>query len=185
MVYFSILLETVELDFIVTPLYNLHVKGFASFGDWKYDDNVLTKVFDESLNLVSEEVQDVKGGRVGDAAQTNLGLGVVFYVTDNFSIDTDFRYYNKLYANRVVKDNVELPDYNLVDLGRNYNMNLGEGNMNVRLNVNNIFSQVYIADLSTANHVEPGDVTYRGINVNDQGYFGNGRTWNFSMRYNF
>lgn len=175
----------VELDFILRPLDNLDIKGFASFGDWKYDDNVLKKVYDESLNLVSEEIVDVKGGKVGDAAQTSVGLGAVYYVTNNFSVDADFRYYNKLYANRVVKDNVELPDYNLVDLGLNYNMNLGEGNLNFRLNVNNIFSQVYIADLRTANAAEAGDVTYRGINVNNEGYFGDGRTWNFSMRYSF
>lgn len=175
----------VELDFIFRPLDNLDIKGFASFGDWKYDDNVLTKVFDESLNLLSEEIQDVKGGKVGDAAQTNLGLGAVFHATNNFSIDADFRYYNRLYANRVVKDNIKLPGYNLVDLGLNYNMNLGEGSLNFRLNVNNIFSQVYIADLRTANAAEAGDVTYRGINVNNDGYFGLGRTWNFSMRYNF
>lgn len=175
----------VELDFIFRPLDNLDIKGFASFGDWKYDDDVLTRTYDESLNLVNEETKDVTDGKVGDAAQTNLGLGATYYVTNNFSVDADFRYYSDLYANRVVKDNIELPDYNLVDLGLNYNMNLGEGNLNFRVNVNNLFSKVYIAELNDANKAEAGDVTYRGINTNNRAYFGDGRTWNFSMRYNF
>lgn len=174
-----------EVDFIARPLDNLDIKGFASFGNWKYDDNVLRRTYDESLNLVSEEIDDVKGGKVGDAAQTNFGLGAVYYVTNNFTVDADFRYYSNLYANRVVKNNIELPDYNIVDLGLNYNMNLGEGDLNFRLNVNNVFSKVYIADLRSANPVEEGDVTYRGINVTNDGYFGQGRTWNFSMRYSF
>jgi len=30
-----------------------------------------------------------------------------------------------------------------------------------------------------------GDRTYQGINVDNQGIFGWGRTWNMSVRYNF
>lgn len=175
----------VEFDFIVRPIDDLDIKGFASFGDWKYDDDVHTNTYDESQNLISTTINDVKGGKVGDAAQTNIGLGAAYHITDKFSVDADYRYYSKLYANRVVKENIELPDYNLVDLGLNYNMNLGEGKLNFRVNVNNLFSKVYIAELRSAVAAGDGDVTYRGINVVNDGYFGNGRTWNFSMRYSF
>src|SRR5699024_4352722 len=62
----------VEVDFIVRPTDKLDVKGFASFGDWKYDDAVHRNIYDESQNLISTTTDDIKGGKVGDAAQTNL-----------------------------------------------------------------------------------------------------------------
>lgn len=176
----------VEVDFIFRPMDALNIKGFASFGDWKYDDNVYTKIYDEDQNLISESLNDVKGGKVGNAAQVNLGLGAEYFITRDFSVDADYRYYSKLYANEVTKNNIELPDYNLVDLGLNYRMDLGEGNVNFRLNVNNLFSKVYLSELS---RIEPdnrlNNETYRGIDTAHQGYFGDGRTWNFSVRYTF
>lgn len=175
----------IELDFMARLTDDLELRGFAAFGDWKYDDNVHRNIYDESQNLISTTTDDVKGGKVGDAAQTNMGLGVVYYINDKFSVDSDFRYYTGLYANRVVKNNIELPDYNLVDVGVNYNMNLGEGKLNFRVNVNNLFNQVYLSELGTAIAAEPADATYKGINVQNTGYFGNGTTWNFSMRYTF
>ena len=43
--------------------------------------------------------------------------------------------------------------------------------LNIRANVNNVFYEVYLSDLRTANEAGPGDETWNGINVNNQGYF--------------
>ena len=60
-----------------------------------------------------------------------------------------------------------------------------DNSLNIRANVNNLFYEVYLSDLSTANTAEAGDETYNGINVSNRGYFGLGRTWNLSFRFSF
>ena len=178
----------VELDFVAKPIQNFDLKGFASLGNWEYVGEVLVQTFDENQNLVGQETTDIDGGKVGDAAQFTAGLGFVYRVCESFSFDADWRTYSNLYANRVLKENLELPAFDLMDAGVTYTMKLGNAQNNslvVRANVNNLFDEVYISELSTANFVESGDETYKGINVSNRGYFGLGRTWNVSLRYNF
>jgi len=74
-----------------------------------------------------------------------------------------------------------LPSYGLVDLGATYRMN----NWTLRLNVNNLLDATYIAESNTSIHAEDGDVTWNGINTANSVWFGFGRTWNASLRYNF
>ncbi|GGB84328.1 TonB-dependent receptor [Flavobacterium suaedae] len=190
--------QGIELEFMAKPLSVLDVKGFLSLGNWEYDDNVYKRVFDENQNLVAdgeyqlngndvigEVVEEVDGGKVGGGAQTTFGLGAVYRVAKGLSIDADWRNYDNLYSTAVVKDNVELPSYDLVDAGVTYTMNFVKSSLTFRVNIYNVFDEVYLSQLSTADAVEEGSVTYKGVNVSNRGYFGNGRTWNFSMRYNF
>ncbi|WP_397363906.1 TonB-dependent receptor [Olleya sp. R77988] len=179
----------VELDFTAKVMDKLRLKGFASMGNWEYVGNSRTTTRDEENNVLSFEEEDVDGGKVGDAAQFTAGLGFVYQVAERFSVDADYRYNDNLYADvGAIKENLELPSFDLMDLGLSYKMLLGESDnrsMSMRLNVNNVFDSVYISELSSANQVEAGDESFNGINVNNRGYFGLGRTWNFSVRYNF
>ncbi len=174
-----------ELEFTARPLKVLNVKGFASLGNWKYDDKVYQTTRDQNRNVIDQEIIDIEGGKVGGGAQTTVGLGAVYKITPKFSIDADWRTYDNLYAIATVKENVELPSYDIVDAGLTYNMNFAKSALTFRLNVNNVFSEVYLSQLTSANPVEEGDVTYKGVNVSNNGYFGNGRTWNFSMKFKF
>ncbi|MFA7444315.1 MAG: TonB-dependent receptor [Flavobacteriaceae bacterium] len=175
----------IELDLRARPTSNLTIKGFASFGNWEYDDNAYKKVFDESLELISEETTDIKGGKVGNAAQTTFGLGIAYKITQRLTFDADYRNYSKLYAGVVTKENLELPSFDLVDTGLNYRINFEKTSLNFRLNVNNVFDNIYISESSSAIMPEAGVATYEGISVKNNVFFGNGRTWNFAMRFNF
>ena len=186
-----------ELDFVFKPTSNLDVKGFASVGNWKYDGNAISRKFDESLNLLLESETNIDGGKVGDAAQTTWGLGAKYEFIKNFSIDADWRNYDKLYANAVTDQNIELPDYDLVDAGISYKMLVGkdkQNSVNFRFNMNNVFDEVYLSEISSTssagnvNGIYPttsSSTTYKGIDVRNNAYFGFGRTWNFTIRYNF
>ncbi|MCI2229883.1 TonB-dependent receptor [Polaribacter sp. MSW13] len=182
--------QGIEIDF-KARLFNdkLDFKGFTSIGDWEYKGSATTRVQDENQNIISETNEDIDGGKVGDAAQFTLGFGLDYKITDDFSVDFDWRFYDGLYASvGAVKENLELPSYDIADLGISYRLKVGEEKdktLNFRLNVNNLFYEVYLSDLRTANTVGAGDATWKGINVNNQGYFGWGRTWNASVRYNF
>lgn len=179
----------IEIDFIAKPMDKLSLTGFASFGNWKYQGEVVKTTRNESLTTLAVSVVDVDGGEVGDAAQSTLGLGFNYEIFTRFSIDADWRNYAKLYSNvGAVKNNLELPSYDLVDSGISYKFLTGKNDKSsvaLRFNVNNVFDEVYLSELSTSNTATSTDVTYKGINVSNRGYFGLGRTWNFSVRFNF
>ncbi|MCO6174619.1 TonB-dependent receptor [Flavobacterium sp. NRK F10] len=178
-----------EVDFTLKPIKTLSVKGFASVGNWEYRGNAVQRKYNEGLDVLDESKVDIEGGKVGDAAQTTWGLGAKYEIFERFSIDADWRNYDKLYANvSARKENIELPSYDLVDAGISYKMLVGKDKKNsvgFRFNMNNVFNEVYLSELTTANKVQAGDETWNGINVSNAGYFGLGRTWNFSIRYNF
>jgi outer membrane receptor protein involved in Fe transport len=193
----------VELDFILKPTTKLDIRGFASIGNWEYNGNSITRRTDENQNLLTETLIDVDGGKVGDAAQTTWGLGAKYEVLKGLSVDADWRTYDDLYASvGAVKDNLLLPTYDLVDAGVSYRLLLGKNkkdNLTFRVNVNNLFDEVYLSELSsnikTTDNLSSSNPSlgtyqsngrvYNGIADGNQGYFGLGRTWNLSLRYNF
>ncbi len=193
----------VELDFVYKPMNQLDVRGFASVGNWEYQGNSITRRTDETNNLLDETKTDVDGGKVGDAAQTTWGLGAKYEFLPRFSIDADWRNYSKLFSNvGAVKNNLELPSYDLVDAGISYKMLVGDDkskSIQFRINMNNVFDEVYLSELSsnikTTDNLSSSNPSlgtyqsngrvYKGIADGNQGYFGFGRTWNVSIKYNF
>ena len=181
--------QGVELEFFAKPQPEMPytIKGFLSVGDWIYEGDAITRVQDEDQNVLSTELQDVDGGKVGDAAQFSAGLGLDVDLAERLSFDTDVRFYDDLYANvGAVKENLELPSYHIFDMGLSYKMFVNDGTLDVRLNINNVFDNVYISELRSAIAAGEGTgVLYDGIDTANQGYFGLGRTWNVGLRYNF
>ncbi len=181
--------QGVEVSFSAKPQEDVPytLKGFLSVGDWIYEGDAITRLQDEDQNVISTETVDVDGGKVGDAAQFSAGLGLDVDLAERFSFDTDIRFYDDLYANvGAVKENLELPSYHVVDMGLSYKMFVNDGTLDIRLNVNNVFDNVYISELRSAIAAGEGTgVLYDGIDTANQGYFGLGRTWNVGLRYNF
>ena len=181
--------QGVEISFSAKPQEDVPytLKGFLSVGDWIYEGDAITRLQDEDQNVISTETVDVDGGKVGDAAQFSAGLGLDVDLAERFSFDTDVRFYDDLYANvGAVKENLELPSYHIFDMGLSYKMFVNDGTLDVRLNVNNVFDNVYISELRSAIAAGEGTgVLYDGIDTANQGYFGLGRTWNVGLRYNF
>ena len=181
--------QGVELSFSAKPQEDVPytLKGFLSVGDWIYEGDAITRLQDEDQNVISTETVDVDGGKVGDAAQFSAGLGLDVDLAERLSFDTDVRFYDDLYANvGAVKENLELPSYHIFDMGLSYKMFVNDGTLDVRLNVNNVFDNVYISELRSAIAAGEGTgVLYDGIDTANQGYFGLGRTWNVGLRYIF
>ena len=181
--------QGVEVSFSAKPQEDVPytLKGFLSVGDWIYEGDAITRLQDEDQNVISTETVDVDGGKVGDAAQFSAGLGLDVDLAERFSFDSDIRFYDELYANvGAVKENLELPNYHVVDMGLSYKMFVNDATLDIRLNVNNVFDNVYISELRSAIAAGEGTgVLYEGIDTANQGYFGLGRTWNVGLRYNF
>ena len=178
-----------EIDATYRVIDPLRLRGFLSLGNWRYKGNSVTRVSDEEQNIISEEIIDVDGGEVGDAAQTTFGLGADWRITDRFSIDGDYRYYADLYSNvGAVKENLKLPGFGIMDFGASYRLPVGKktDNLYFRGNINNLFDTNYISELSTNIKSEDGNGTdYYGVDSANRGFVGLGITWNVSIRYNF
>ena len=179
--------QGLELDVVARPFYGFELKGFASVGNWVYKGSANSIYRNEARVILREDVKDVDGGKVGNAAQTVLGLGFRYKITNALSIDADYRYYDDLYSSIQEKDNLQLPSYQLVDAGVSYSLQLTDKNkMSFRVNVNNLFDTEYISEMSTAKHISDKTTsTYKGIDASNQGLIGLGRTWNASIKFTF
>src|SRR5690606_547845 len=178
------------------------VYGMLSVGNWEYNGDVNASVFDSGQNLIGNYTLYLDGVKVGDAAQVTSRLGVGIKPVEGLRFDASWDRASKLYADFAGDDGdlvdqfgnpenqgaLELPDYNLFDAGLSYKLRVGKESdkaISLRLNVNNVFDTTYISESDTNVFAEAGDTTYKGISTSNRVYFGWGRSWNFSVRYNF
>ena len=184
----------IEVDFTYDLNDDFRLVGMASVGDWTYDGNPSGTAFDNNAQAVGTVDLFLNGVKVGDAAQTTARLGFDWDVTDNFSVDYSHRYADRLYARINAEDfddadndgSLQLPSYFLADLGMSYRFNFkDDSNLNLRLNINNLGDTEYISESLTNRFAGNGDDVYNGISTSNKAFFGFGRTWNFTVRYNF
>ena len=193
----------IEFDFDWKPTENIRVLGMMSAGNWEYDSTVSAIYFDDNQNQIyyingetAEETLYLDGVKVGNAAQFTARLGLEYKFLKGFRLDINQRYIDKLYAKVNAEDfneedhngSLKLPGYALIDTGLSYKLNLkSAGSVNFRLNVNNLMNTDYIAESAT--NYFPGDRgnddTHLGINTSNKVFFGFGRTWNASVRFQF
>ncbi len=201
----------VELELNAKPLPKLDVNAMVSVGDWKYDGNITSNRYDANNDQIGTGgTLYIDGTKVGDAAQTTASLGAKYEILKRFNIDANYRYVDKLYANidaarqtsATNKGTLELPSYGLMDAGISYKLLVGKyknESLDLRFNMNNVLDELYIAESRTnifaddnVNNSNPALGTYAsnnrlydGVADANQVFFGFGRTWNFTVRYNF
>lgn len=194
------------------------VNAMFSYGIWEYKGNATVNAYYQVDNTAVPGFTGIPvymdKVKVGDAAQMTASLGAAYEILTRVTIDANYNFNDKLYAglspiNFSSPDNkgaLELPSYGLVDAGFSYKMLTGKNkdkSVNFRLNVNNLFDKVYIAEsrtntfaddnLPTTSPALPGSkgtyasngMLYKGLANVNQVYFGFGRTWNFTLRYDF
>ncbi len=201
----------VEVDMNAKVGDKLKLNGMFSLGKWVYEGNITGRRFDVNNNNISGGTTTtyfVDGTRVGDVAQMTASIGAAYELAPRFNVDANYRLSDKLFASldptkqtsATNKGTLELPSYGLVDAGISYRVLLGTDkskSLNFRLNINNVLDEVYIAESRTnifasdfvsgtsgATYASAGR-TFNGVADNNQVFFGFGRTWNFTMRYNF
>ncbi|CAM1374038.1 TonB-dependent receptor [Tenacibaculum litopenaei] len=193
--------EQVHMGVEVEALANfgpLTVEGMFSYGDFQYKGNAIGTEYDQDNNLVKADIPFyLDGVKVGDAAQTTARLGFTYKVTEGLKFDLSQFYASRLYSRINPTDfttiaanqrgSLELPGHALIDAGVSYKWNLGgRKSINFRFNVNNLANETYISDGFTNQHVDASTTsTWRGIDTRNRVYFGFGRTWNGSVKFNF
>ncbi|PTX60192.1 TonB-dependent receptor-like protein [Kordia periserrulae] len=188
----------VELEFTYRPLDFLTFNGMASVGNWKYAGTVSGPAFNvnDANEVVGQNTLYLDDVKVGNSAQTTMRLAAIVEPVENLKFDIAWFRADDLYADINAEDfdeadnrgSLQLPAYNLFDGGMSFKWLVGEEKdktINFRLNINNLFNTTYIAESQTNIFANPGDDTYDGINTANKAFFGFGRTWNFSIRYDF
>ncbi|MFV0304931.1 MAG: TonB-dependent receptor [Moheibacter sp.] len=171
----------VEVDFSTKVARKWTLRGYGSYGDWKYDGVTPTRIRNnDTFETVDGENIDLTGTYVGDAAQFTFGLGTQFDVCRGFSFDFDMNYYASLYGTVDAEDVVDsslagevyqseqLAPYAIVDGGVTYEFKLGNQKIRFRGNVKNLFNTQYTAQYDGYGYV-----------------LGLGRTYNAGLQVNF
>ena len=204
----------IELD-MTAKLDKLKLNGMISIGNWEYENDITGRRYDVNNNEISvgtgtAPTYYVAGTKVGDVAQYTASAGASYDFTKTLSLDANYRYADKLYASldpsrqtsATNKGTLQLPSYGLVDAGLSYKFLFGKDKsdaINFRVNINNVFDYMYIAESRTnifatdnISSTNPALGTYssrgrtwNGVADANQVFFGFGRTWNFTVRYNF
>ncbi len=204
----------IELDVTARPIDKLKLNGMISVGDWKYRGNATSSRFDVSNNPINgDQPLYLDGVKVGNNAQTTMAVGAAYEILHGLNVDANLNYSEKLYGNIDVskfsaadnKGAMELPGFATTDAGISYKWNIAPklGALNFRLNVNNVFDKIFINESFTnifaddnlpvasgqpagskGTYASNGQL-YNGIATANKVYFGYGRTWNFTLRYDF
>jgi len=187
----------VEVELTYKPIQALKVRGAGSFGNWVYKDNVTASVFDDNQAKIGETTLFLKDVKVGDAAQTTANIGLDYNFWGPLSVDLSWLYFGNLFADFSATDSdffnednkgaVRLPNYNLMDFGLTFNKALSNGQVvTFRANVNNLLDTEYISESKTNIHPGDGETDlYNGVSKSNFVWFGFGRTWNVSLKYQF
>jgi len=180
----------IELEARHNTTDKLTLKGMLSVGDWRYTKDFTATLFDDQQQEIGTGTLYLKDAKVGDAAQFVVNLGADYRV-GKINLDANYRFVDGLYADYNILDDVfttpdnagalKLPSYGLVDLGATTRM----GKWSVRLNVNNVLNTTYIAESNTNIHATETSETWNGVDTRNFVWFGFGRTWNASLKYNF
>jgi outer membrane cobalamin receptor len=180
----------IEFETTYRPFSKLKLQGMLSIGDWRYTKDFTSELFDANQQSIGTGTLYLKDAKVGDAAQFTSYISADYYIGRS-SIDFGYRFIDNLYADYNIVDDVfktpdnagalKLPSYGIADAG----ITTRFGKATLRVNVNNVFDTVYIAESETNIHASAGSQTWNGVDVNNSVWFGFGRTWNASLKYRF
>ena len=182
----------IEFDGTVELSPFVKVEGMLSLGNYEYGGDVTADVFDSSRTKIGTSTVYLDGVKVGDAAQTTSRLNLIVNPTDLFKFNVSMFSAGNLFANFNPEDfdtdgdmAMQLPSYELFDFGASYNLSIAGEQIYLRMNVNNIFDNHYIAESSTNIMANAGDPTYLGVHTGNRAFPGWGRTWNLGFTYRF
>ena len=182
----------IEIEGQYRPSGSTKIRGMLSIGDWTYTKDFEAELFDDNQQLVGTGTLYLEGAKVGDAAQFVAYVGIDQRFGEKINVDLDYRFVDGLYADYSITDSafteannpgaLKLPSYGLVDLGATFRFSSG---WSLRANINNLLNTVYIAESNSNIQASAGSDTWNGIDKQNSVWFGFGRTWNLSLRYQF
>jgi hypothetical protein len=178
----------IEFEGTAQILPTLKLGLVASLGDWQWANNVDAVIIDdETQDTLANINVYAEGLYVSDAPQTQLGLRLMWNMAKGFNTSAQYVYYDRLYAEFDPADRddpseigvqpYKLPAYGLLDWNIGYSFPLSKtvGGY-FGMNVNNVFDVDYMSEaLDGSSHTQ----------ADASGWWGYGRTFNWTFRVNF
>ncbi|MBP7462664.1 MAG: TonB-dependent receptor, partial [Candidatus Delongbacteria bacterium] len=179
-----------ELEATSRPTRYLKFDAMLSLGDWEWQNNVFTRVYDdETSKQVDSAFIYIKGLKVGDAAQTTAAFTATAYPYKGLYISGVYKYFAKNYAyfspenrTKATEEGVQpwkLPNYGLMDLHAGYTIPYSISylaKIQINFHVFNVLDEQYISDADDGNG---HDATYATV------YFGLPRQFNAGIILSF
>jgi outer membrane cobalamin receptor len=188
--------QGVEVDFTLRPVKNLEIRGMFSYGDWRWQDDLIAEIYDDNQEL--QDVVEVYAGglRVGNSAQTTAALGTSYEVLPNVRLGFDINHYDRNFADFNVEDRGDprsigqnswrMPAHQLVDLNMRYRFKIAGLDATLVSNINNLFNTSVIRDATDGVKFDPlTQAPIYGLPETAVVYYGWGRTWTTSIRVKF
>ena len=191
----------IELDFNYEILRTLDLRGLLSYGDWRWTSEDSVRLYNDNNQLVRTEYFNAEGVHVGDAAQTQIGLGLRYEPIRYLYFSGTFTYFDRHFSdfnpfdlnpdknpdsfdeNGNPVDAWKTPSYYIIDLHAGYSYKIKTVILSLRFSVLNLLDNIYISDASDNDEfstVTKGhDATSAGV------FYGLGRRFNVSFSINF
>lgn len=184
----SALHKGIEADFIWKTNRWLSIEGLLSLGDWEWNSTA-SYIDPFSNNTV---IFDPKGIKIGDAAQTQLGLMTRIEPIKDVYFKIRGTYFANQYANFNPEDlegenarrqSWEVPNYFLLDFYSGYNFNIKQIRCGLQFNILNGLDTVYISDAQNNDTQVLGSNGDSNFDAESAGvFFGMGRRYNLSFK---
>lgn len=169
-----------ELDFKWRVLTNLSLSGYATLGNWEYTGKTPVRIIDETnQSLITERTTALKDTKVGQAPQTTSGAGIEYsFLNGKLKTYATWNYYTDFYGfvdvgeaakstlNNTTYQPEKLNSYSVVNAGLLYNLYIENQAFQITGNIYNLFNHQYISQKNNSGY-----------------YFGNGTTFNVSIKY--
>lgn len=177
-----------ELEATSRPTKYLKLDAMVSLGNWKWQNNVSTWVYDdEHSQAVDSAFIFIKGLKVGDAAQTTMAFTATAYPYKGVYVSGIYKYFADNYSffspeTRNKEGDAhpwKLPNYGLMDLHAGYTLPFSISylaKIQINLNIFNVLDELYISD---ADDGSKHDASTANV------YFGLPRQWNAGIILSF
>ena len=188
--------QGLEIDFTLRPIDNLEIRGMFSYGDWRWQDDLIAEIYDDNQEL--QDVVEVYAGglRVGNSAQTTAALGANYEVLPNVRLGFDINHYSRNFADFNVEDRGDprsigqnswrMPSHQLVDVHLRYRFKVAGLDATLISNINNLFNTSVIRDATDGVRFDPlTQAPIYGLPETAVVYYGWGRSWTTSIRVRF
>lgn len=173
-----------EIEATFRPSRILQLDAFASFGNWRWKNDVSANIYDDYSGLVKDVVNVYSNGLpVGDSPQTQLALTASVKIYKGLEVNADWRFNSRMYADFDPKErqnpndrasSYRIPDYHLFNMGAIWNLKTFKYRTAIYFNLNNIFDTLYI---------ERGRDGFDHSATSFRGFWGFGRNFSAGVRF--
>ena len=163
---------------------NLNLSAFVSVGNWKWQNNVDAKIFNNENQLIDSVKVYAEGLYVGDAPQFQAGVSALIHFLNQFDFHLSYIWNDRFYADfdpalRTKPEDAQswrIPGYGLTDVRLGFHFEMMGMETELALACNNLFDVEYITRGNDGIH--HNKETFRG-------YWGPGRTFKLSLEIKF